>query len=185
LRKTRSNVTGLVLEDMTRCSLPSNSFDGVVCVEVIEHVHRDDLFISQIDRVLKPGGWLYLTTPNGDYIKNEPPDYNPDHWRHYTRAGLRQLLETAFPRVRVVYGVKTGKWRHRGLRSISPRNPFRAVVTMTANLVSHVQSRGLDGQPRRTAHLFATAWRNGGAVPEGIAAVGHDTVRPDSAHQSP
>jgi 2-polyprenyl-3-methyl-5-hydroxy-6-metoxy-1,4-benzoquinol methylase len=64
----------VVLEDMTECTLPSESFDGVVCVEVIEHVTQDHLLVEQIARVLKPGGWLYLTTPNGDYVCNEPPD---------------------------------------------------------------------------------------------------------------
>ena len=70
LRQQRSNLESVVLEDMTKCTLPTGSFDGVVCIEVIEHVPADEAFVSQIARVLKPGGWLCLTTPNGQsYIQ--------------------------------------------------------------------------------------------------------------------
>src|SRR5712675_1826103 len=77
VRRRRTNVKEIILQDMTRGTLPSASFDGIVCAEVIEHVDEDDLFIQQVSRVLKPGGWLYLTTQNGDYIRNEPPNCNP------------------------------------------------------------------------------------------------------------
>ncbi|MGB5573701.1 MAG: class I SAM-dependent methyltransferase, partial [Thermoanaerobaculia bacterium] len=64
LKRRRSNIDDMVLESMIDCSLPSESFDGVVCVEVIEHVREDDRFVEQVARVLKPGGWAYFTTPN-------------------------------------------------------------------------------------------------------------------------
>lgn len=159
IRHRRSNVTRVVLEDMTRCSLPSESFDGVVSVEVIEHVEQDEAFVAQAARVLRRGGWLYLTTPNGDYVRNEPPNYNPDHRRHYTREGLRDLLRRYFGKIAVTYGIRTGSSRARGLRSLSPRHPLRAAGSMLGNLRSHWESRGLDEMPRRTANLFAVAWK--------------------------
>ena len=91
---------------MTECTLPSESFDAAVCVEVIEHVRNDEVFVRQIARVLEPGGLLYLTTPNGDCIRNEPRNYNPDHVRHYTHQALSDLLVRRFCRVEVHYGVK-------------------------------------------------------------------------------
>jgi SAM-dependent methyltransferase len=159
LRSRRSNVVRVILEDMTRCTLPSEGFDGVVSVEVIEHVPDDEAFVRQIHRVLRPGGWLYLTTPNGDYIKNEPPNYNPDHLRHYRRAELVSLLGKYFSSVSVVWAIKTGKHRVRGLWGMSPSKPIRAISAMVNNVISHLESRGLDEQPRRTAHLIAVARR--------------------------
>ena len=41
-----------------------NSFDVVLCTEVIEHVNDQKKVIGEIFRVLKKGGYLVITTPN-------------------------------------------------------------------------------------------------------------------------
>lgn len=41
-----------------------NSFDVVVCAEVIEHIYDIDHCLTEIKRVLKPGGKAIITTPN-------------------------------------------------------------------------------------------------------------------------
>jgi SAM-dependent methyltransferase len=44
---------------------PDNSIDGVVCCEVLEHLFRDPAWmLREVNRVLKPGGWFLVTTPN-------------------------------------------------------------------------------------------------------------------------
>ncbi|MBS2019078.1 MAG: class I SAM-dependent methyltransferase [Deltaproteobacteria bacterium] len=44
--------------------LPDAAFDLVVSMDVIEHVPDPRPWIRDISRVIKPGGALYLTTPN-------------------------------------------------------------------------------------------------------------------------
>jgi ubiquinone/menaquinone biosynthesis C-methylase UbiE len=43
---------------------PDNSFDGVVCLGVIEYQDRDERMLQEIRRVLKPGGRAVLSTPS-------------------------------------------------------------------------------------------------------------------------
>jgi SAM-dependent methyltransferase len=44
--------------------LPSESFDVAVSNQVIEHLLNIDNFISEIERVLKPGGYCVISTEN-------------------------------------------------------------------------------------------------------------------------
>lgn len=157
INQNRSNIKTIILEDMTKSSLPSATFDGVVCVEVIEHVPDDDALVRQIARVLKPGGWLYMTTPNGDFVKNEPPHYNPDHIRHYTRQALYELVHRHFSEVSITYGIRISKHRSRGMRGISVKHPFRTMVTMFSNIINRWESRNVAKQAHGTAQLFVIA----------------------------
>ncbi len=157
LKRTRSNVKSVTIGDMLENNFPDRSFDGSVCIEVIEHVDQDVNFLKQIYRVLKPGGWLYLSTPNGDYIKNEPPHFNPDHKRHYKKDELDKLLSGIFDEAITWYGIKTGKNRFIGLRSMDPTKPFEVLTIFFHNLISNVESIDLKHQSHRTAHIFAIA----------------------------
>lgn len=159
LKKIRSNIKAVVVEDMTRTTLSDESFEAVVSIEVIEHVVHDELFVQNIARVIRPGGWAYFTTPNGDYVKNEPPYYNPDHKRHYTKAGLEHLLKKYFNQVEVRYAVKTGRYRWWGLKGYSLKRPFTSLKSIMGNLINRIESKGLENQPVRTAHLIAKVYK--------------------------
>lgn len=51
------------VSDITKIPVPDQSFDIVICTEVLEHVIRPDLGLAEISRVLKTGGTAYITTP--------------------------------------------------------------------------------------------------------------------------
>lgn len=72
--------------------LPSGYFDYVVCFQVIEHIRDDHFFMSEIHRVLKPGGSLILSTPN--VFKSLTR--NPWHIREYTVDQMMALLSANF-----------------------------------------------------------------------------------------
>ena len=59
---------GVAVEDvdLERELLPhaEASFDRIVATEILEHLAVPGLFLSECWRVLRPGGVLYLTTPN-------------------------------------------------------------------------------------------------------------------------
>lgn len=62
--------------------------DAVICTEVLEHVSEPLSALTEIYRVLKPLGKLWLTTPFVWPLHEEPYDYY-----RYTSHGLRHLLE--------------------------------------------------------------------------------------------
>lgn len=159
IKKKRSNITDIVIEDMTQSTLDQGSYEAVVCVEVIEHVPEDELFVKNIAKVIEKGGWAYFTTPNGDYIKNEGPNKNPDHIRHYTRQGLHDLLNKYFEKVDVHYAVKTGKYRVWGLQSFKLSKPISILRTLIGNFVNRFQSKGVENTPMKTAHLIAVVYK--------------------------
>lgn len=68
--------------------IESNSVDTVVCFQVIEHIKEDGKLVSEIKRVLKPNGKLFLTTPNAEKTVSR----NPWHIREYSSTQLMKLL---------------------------------------------------------------------------------------------
>ncbi len=154
-RRRRSNIADIVFDDMTRTTLPAESFDGVVSVEVLEHVEQDHAFVANVCRVLKRGGWFLMTTANGDFI----PNRNPDHKRHYRREQLQTLLAGVFPSVEVRYAVVGSRYHGWGLRSWSPKRPVRTALSMFGNAVNWLESKRPEvaQRARGTHHLVAIA----------------------------
>ncbi|MDO9257293.1 MAG: class I SAM-dependent methyltransferase [Bacteroidales bacterium] len=77
--------------------IADNTFDFAVTFQVIEHIQDDKTFISEIHRVLKPGGTLFLTTPNRPVSITR----NPWHIREYTGGELAAMVGKSFGAVKV------------------------------------------------------------------------------------
>ncbi len=52
------------------------TFDAAIITEVIEHVAHPDDFLCSIASLIKPGGYIIMTTPNGEYIRNDLPRFS-------------------------------------------------------------------------------------------------------------
>ena len=155
LRRRRSNVCRAIFDDMTHSRLPDSFFDCVIAIEVLEHVDRDDDFLAEAARVLKPGRSFLMSTPNGEFVENK----NPDHRRHYTHASLRGALEKHFEEVRVEYAVANGYFYRKALRRWDRCHPIRTAVTMFSASVNSILPtwRTVPGGNPRSHQLFATA----------------------------
>jgi SAM-dependent methyltransferase len=101
---------------------PDATFDGVLLMEVLEHFASDPMFaMAELNRVLKPGGFLFLTTPNlaswralyaaihqdspylyGLYLRNGSTNR---HNREYTVREVGRLAEAAGFRVERLEGL--------------------------------------------------------------------------------
>ena len=70
-------------------TLPFNdsTFDSIMLNQVLEHVFRPDMFLNEVNRVLKPCGKLLVTVP---FVWDEHE--TPHDYARYTSFGLVSLL---------------------------------------------------------------------------------------------
>ena len=88
----RLGAPGVKLEADAPLPFGDNEFDLVLCAETLEHVRDVQLMLSEIRRVLRPGGRLGVTTPaNHALIRPEHP-FSP-HIRFFTKRSLRAALD--------------------------------------------------------------------------------------------
>jgi SAM-dependent methyltransferase len=79
-----------VIASLDALPIPDASFDAVLCTQVLEHVSDPATVLAELNRVLRPGGHLWLTVPLTWPLHEEPFDYF-----RYTSYGLTSLLERA------------------------------------------------------------------------------------------
>ncbi len=85
---TRSLGLADVYYDGTKIPASDNSFDSVLCSQVLEHVFTPDAFLQELTRVLRPGGTLLVTIPFAWDEHEQPFDF-----ARYSSFGIRHLLE--------------------------------------------------------------------------------------------
>lgn len=63
-------------------------FDTIISIDVLEHVPNPEKFVSEMFRVIKPGGKVILSTPFFFYLHEEPYDFF-----RFSKYGLRTIFE--------------------------------------------------------------------------------------------
>jgi 2-polyprenyl-3-methyl-5-hydroxy-6-metoxy-1,4-benzoquinol methylase len=103
-------LAGNVLE----MALPAGQFDVAVSLEVIAHVEDQDGYLGCASKVLRPGGYLIVTTVNKFvYDRMDWPPQPPGHIEQWLdRKGLKRLLRPYF---RVLWTTSVLPMGHRGI----------------------------------------------------------------------
>lgn len=127
--------------DITNIPSENDKFNTIICYHILEHVIDDKKAISELYRVLKPNGKVFIQTPfkEGDIYE----DYSitskearkehfgqDDHVRVYSVNGLKERIESAGFVVEVKYFENTNDENKNGFVSpetvlicSKPKNP--------------------------------------------------------------
>jgi len=86
--------------DLVKIESPDESFDVIICTEVLEHIYEYREVLGELLRVLKKGGALILTFPNefnwtvSRLLLGRNPIKVPDHVNSFTPQRLVALVGT-------------------------------------------------------------------------------------------
>ncbi|MFO1405029.1 MAG: class I SAM-dependent methyltransferase [Azonexus sp.] len=129
--KYRARNLRFVEGDCSRLPLESTSVDMVVSFETIEHHSQHDAMLREFKRVLRPGGTLFISSPNRPEYDKTLVTPNPYHVKELDFDEFFSLLSAHFKNVsvyaqRVVAGSLVVPYEHpeSGFTSLSETNAY-------------------------------------------------------------
>jgi len=133
--------------DFNKDLLPykKNEFDMIISLAVIEHISNVSNYMGEILRVLKPGGIVYLTTPNFRFCYKSFFN-DPTHVKPYTEKSIERLLKIwGFEQIATYPGVRCksdwfylGKFRFLKCAYIPFRNKIKFIPTFFSGRATSV-----------------------------------------------
>lgn len=80
-----------IVGDIHKLPFPDASQEAIICIAVLEHVEEPHVAVSEMYRVLKPGGHVFIYVPFLYYYHAEKGYYG-DFWR-FTKDSLKHLTK--------------------------------------------------------------------------------------------
>ena len=68
--------------------LADNEFDAACMMDTLEHCIDDKKALSELERVVRPDGWIFLSLPRNDFY----PDTSAEHVRMYDPPYLQEIF---------------------------------------------------------------------------------------------
>ena len=105
-RINHSSIAG-TLGDVTALPFKPGIFDLALCLDIIEHLDDDAAFLRGVGRLIRPGGWIVVSTHNSRSLQHiiglatsavqgrRWLGWDPTHVRFYNAASLRERLAAA------------------------------------------------------------------------------------------
>ena len=96
LHLTGDSPQATIVADLTDASqIADDSFDCIILTQTLQFVYSMEAAVSELHRILKPGGCVLCTVPGISQISRFDMDRWGDYWRLTSRSA-RELFESAF-----------------------------------------------------------------------------------------
>ena len=86
-----------------KLDVSSESVDAIVSFETLEHVENQENMLSEFKRVLKPGGLLFISSPDREILSEKAGDNNKFHIHELSKKEFIGLLQQYF-KIDSLYG---------------------------------------------------------------------------------
>ncbi len=88
--------------DCTKLDFGEKKFDAIISFETLEHLEAQQAMLSGFKRLLKPGGWLMISSPDKAEYSDAADYQNPWHVKELYRQELMELLGQQFSTVQLL-----------------------------------------------------------------------------------
>lgn len=138
--KMQSNLDFLVMNGIEKDKVSEFSLDGVILINVLEHIQRDSEIIEKASDVLMPGGVIVIVVPAWPILYSEM-DRQAGHYRRYRPEKLRKILSSYFEIEKIsefnrigALGWAFNKWKKTSLQSESASSQIQIFNKMVPYL---------------------------------------------------
>tara|TARA_Y100000310_G_scaffold345402_1_gene464549 strand:+ start:55938 stop:56696 length:759 start_codon:yes stop_codon:yes gene_type:complete len=144
----KRGLTHLYRGEIEQLPFEANSFDLVTCFGVLYHegIKDDQKAIKELSRVCKPGGYLLITTPAGEFL-NKKPFYGA-HDKSQRQA--RRHSKTKLVKMQTEIGLQ--------VQEISYMNMFLmpaiAIVKVLSNILPQKEFKSDVKQPHKSINKY-------------------------------
>jgi len=128
----KNNYNSDNLDFKTISELKNEKFDVITSFQVIEHVPNDIEYVTKLKKLLNPGGYLLISTPDKTHrlFNHIQKPWNIFHLKEYTSKSLENLLKKHFFKVEIL---KIGSESDLVLEEIT-RTKKQKIITLPCTL---------------------------------------------------
>ncbi len=94
---TRGKVPEFIQASCDHLPFEDSSFDVVVSFETLEHLSAQEAMLAEFERVLKPNGFIIISTPDKAIYSDATGYDNPYHVKELYRHEFQALLDEHWP----------------------------------------------------------------------------------------
>lgn len=161
LRRNAQKVSGVTVKKGMLDSIPypDQAFDLVTCYDVLEHSTTLTKNLKELYRVLKPGGLLFIQSPNYDSMMADVTGVRwdwwciPDHVLHFTSSALSQAMQKSGFAVQESYTYEDRADFLSNIRGVYGRNKFLKLAFLFATPFLVLAQQFADGAGRGGLHV--------------------------------